>query len=317
HTATHILHWALRKVFGAHVKQAGSLVEDDRLRFDFTHFEAMDTKQIKKVEDLVNEKILQALPVKAFTTTIDYAKEIQAIAFFNEKYGEFVRVVEAGDFSKELCGGTHVTNTAFINLFKINSEGSVGANLRRIEAFTGGRLFKRFREEEEIVKGASEVLKVAPAGLGKKIAGLNKDMVKLKKELSKAKKGGSAEQIEEIAASSKKINGFNVLTYRLDDSDIETLREYADILRNKLGNSAIMLASKKDNKALVLAAVSKEAVNKGFDAGAWLKEILPIIKGGGGGKANLAQAGGKEPEQIPKALDKALEFADNWASTRA
>jgi len=317
HTATHILHWALRKVFGAHVKQAGSLVEDDRLRFDFTHFEAMDTKQIKKVEDLVNEKILQALPVKAFTTTIDYAKEIQAIAFFNEKYGEFVRVVEAGDFSKELCGGTHVTNTAFINLFKINSEGSVGANLRRIEAFTGGRLFKRFREEEEIVKGASEVLKVAPAGLGKKIASLNKDMVKLKKELSKAKKGGSAEQIEEIAASSKKINGFNVLTYRLDDSDIETLREYADILRNKLGNSAIMLASKKDNKALVLAAVSKEAVNKGFDAGAWLKEILPIIKGGGGGKANLAQAGGKEPEQIPKALDKALEFADNWASTRA
>lgn len=313
HTATHLLHWALRSLFGTHIKQGGSLVEEDRLRFDFTHFEALTDKQIKQVEDLVNEKILSTVPVRSFTTTIDFAKEIQAIAFFGEKYGEFVRVVEAGDFSKELCGGTHVSNTALINLFKIASEGSVGANLRRIEAFTGAKLFKQLREDEEIIKSASASLKVTTTALIPKIESVNKEVGVLRKELEKAKKGGTSKEIEKMSALATKVNGLSVVAHKIENADIATLRNYADNLRNKLPNSTVMLASQKDGKVLILAAASKKVVDQGFDANAWLKEVLPLIKGSGGGKPQLAQAGGTKPDAIPKALDKALEYVKTWS----
>jgi len=317
HTATHLLHWALRSVFGTHVKQAGSLVEEDRLRFDFTHFEPLTEAQIRKVEDMVNARILESAPVKAYTTTIDYAKEISAIAFFGEKYGDFVRVVEAGDFSKELCGGTHVINTAFINLFKIVSEGSIGANLRRIEAYTGAKLLKLLHDDEQTIKEASAAVKATPAALVSKVRALSKEIAGLSKELAKARKGSVKEQIELVAASAKSFNGLTVIAYSLDKADISTLRDYSDVLRDKLGNSAVMLASAQDDKALVVASASKEAVSKGFDANDWLKAVLPLIKGSGGGKQALAQAGGKEAGAIPEALEKAVEYVEEWSRSNA
>jgi len=317
HTATHLLHWALRSVFGTHVKQAGSLVEEDRLRFDFTHFEPLTAAQIKKVEDMVNGRILESAPVKAYTTTLNYAKEISAVAFFGEKYGDFVRVVEAGDFSKELCGGTHVINTAFINLFKIASEGSIGANIRRIEAYTGARLLKLLHEDEKMIKEAAAAIKVAPAALVSKVSALSKEVANLNKELAKARKGSVKEQIETVAASAKSFNGLSVVAYSLDKADISTLRDYSDVLRDKLGNSAVMLASAQDDKALVVASASKEAISKGFNANDWLKAVLPLIKGSGGGKANLAQAGGKEVQAIPAALKKAVEYIEEWSRSNA
>ncbi len=313
HTATHILHWALRQLLGTHVKQAGSFVEDDRLRFDFTHFEALTQTQLQEIEGMVNQKILDALPVKAYETTIDYAKETGAIAFFNEKYGDFVRIVEAGDFSKELCGGTHVSNTAFINLFKIKSEASVGANLRRIEAFTGSKILQALNKNEQLIADLSASLKVNPQALTQKTDSLLRENQQLKKDIEKAKKGTAHDELEKIASSAQALNGLKVLTFAIEDADMQTLRDYADNLRKKLGKSAVMLASSKDGKAMVLAAASKEAVDSGFDASAWLKEVLPIVDGSGGGKAQLAQAGGKKPEKISEALEKALDYVKQRA----
>ncbi|TET53941.1 MAG: alanine--tRNA ligase, partial [Actinobacteria bacterium] len=313
HTATHILHWALRSLLGTHVKQAGSLVESDRLRFDFTHFEALTKEQITSIEDMVNEKILASYPVRAYTTTLEYAREIQAMAFFGEKYSDFVRVVESGDFSKELCGGTHVSNTSFVNLFWIKREGSVGSSVRRIEAVTGALLFDRLRDDEKSFDGISKTLGVPRSDVLLKIAKNTEEYDDVKKILAKKTKDSVKEEIEKLASEAKSLNGLSVVTRMIEGAQVSVLRDYSDLLRQKLGNSVVMLGSDAGGGALLLASASKEAESKGFNANKWLKKVQPLINGSGGGNAHLAQAGGKNPEKINKALEKALDYASKWA----
>lgn len=307
HTATHILQWSLRNVLGEHVKQSGSLVEPDRLRFDFSHFKALTSKEIEKVERLVNQRILATLPVRCYVTTIDYAKEVGAVALFGEKYGKFVRVVEAGDFSKELCGGTHIDNTSQINLFRISHEGSIGANLRRIEAVTGERVYEILKEYEKQIKQISNTVKAEPQKVAAKVENI---VIKLKEKENKSKK-----IIKEYKAPVKliDINNIKYAYSKSKDMPAKELRKMSDHLRNKYGTSAIFLATEADGKAILLTAASKDLVDKGFHAGDWMKEIAPVIEGRGGGKPNLAQAGGKNPKKIDKAAEKALDYLKNWA----
>ncbi len=310
HTATHILHWALRQVLGDHVKQAGSYVADNRLRFDFTHFEAMTADQIAEVERLANQKIMENHPVHAYETSLAKAREAGVMALFGEKYGEVVRVLDIEGFSQELCGGTHVSATSEIGLVKITTETSVGANLRRIEAVTSFDALAYLNRMEAELKEAAEALRVPLFDVSERSAANVKTLKELQTKLKRGRETVADDGITkliETAADAKA--GYPVIIGRVGEADAGQMRNAWDVLRARLGKpGAAVLAGDKDGKPILLAAGTPEAIDAGFDAGAIIKAISGNIKGGGGGKPAMAQAGGKDASGIDAALDAAREM---------
>lgn len=308
HTCTHLLHAALRSVLGSHINQAGSYVGPDRLRFDFTHFEAMTSEELAQVEKLANEQIMLALPTNIYETSLSSAREAGVTALFGEKYGETVRVVEAGVFSKELCGGCHVSNTSEIGLVKIVSESSVGANTRRIEALTSFDALDYLNGFEVPMKELSSKLRTPVQDVVARVESTLAQVKELTSELKKAKTSSNdifPESLDEYIVDA----GFPVFVYRKDGLDAGGMRNFWDIVRARLDNGgACVLASDNEGTPLLLAAGSDEAVQAGFNAGAVIKAIASNIKGGGGGKPSMAQAGGKDVA----GLDAALEAARNY-----
>ncbi|HEX9093999.1 MAG TPA: alanine--tRNA ligase [Coriobacteriia bacterium] len=305
HTATHILQWALRLVLGEHVKQSGSHVGPDRLRFDFTHFESLTAEQLGKIERMVNAKVMEDHPVRAYETSLVSAREAGVTALFGEKYGDIVRVLEVGNFSKELCGGTHIARTTEIGLLKIVSEGSVGANLRRIEALTSFDALEAVRGEEAVLADAAAVLRCRPAEVGEKVTGLAKRLKETEKTLAAARKGGLTQGDHDLITVALAA-GYPVTTGKVEGIEASELREMADRGRGAAG--AVVLASVVEGRVLLLASGTDEAVAKGFDAGAVIREIAPLVGGRGGGKPQMAQAGGSDPAGTDDALDAARKF---------
>ncbi len=308
HTATHLLHKALKEIIGNHVEQAGSLVTPEKLRFDFTHFEAVSKEELAKIENLVNEQIFEALDVDINNMTIDEAKKAGATALFGEKYGETVRVVKVGDYSMELCGGTHVLNSSEIGMFKILSESGVAAGVRRIEAITGKEVYKYISETDDRLKGISKALKSNINDIEIKIDTINDEVKKLQKENEMLKNKLASGSMDEILQSSKEINGINVIAYKISNLDMDSLRNLGDKLKDKLESCLVVLASDKDGKVNLVSMASEDAIKKGVHAGKVIKEVAKITGGGGGGRPNMAQAGGKDPSQIDKALSRVYEL---------
>ncbi len=304
HTATHLLHWALRLVLGEHVRQSGSFVAPERLRFDFTHFEAMTVEQLDKVERLVNAKIMEDHAVRAYETSLASAREMGVTALFGEKYGEFVRVLEIGNFSKELCGGTHVGRTTEIGLLKIVSEGSVGSSLRRIEAVTSFDALDAFRAEEAVLVEAADALKCRPAEVAEKVGAALRRLHDTERALADTRARAHAAAGADVLSTVEAAGGYTIgLGVVPDVASADELRQWADSLRSTY--PAVVLAAESAGRALLLAAGSPDAVKAGFNAGAVIKAMAPHVGGGGGGRPNMAQAGGKDPSGIPAALDAA------------
>ncbi len=309
HSATHLLQKALRTVLGEHVEQAGSLVTPDRLRFDFTHFSAMTADELKKVEDLVNQEIREDLPVVTQEMSLDEAKKTGAMALFGEKYGEKVRVVKMGDFSTELCGGTHVSNTGTIHAFKIISEAGIAAGVRRIEALTGEGLMAHYQKAEDSLYEAAKTAKTTPAELAAKIASMMEELKALHSENEKLKSKLANEALGDVMNHAREIDGVKVLAAQVNDVDMNGLRSLGDQLKEKLGESVIVLASVMDGKVSLMATATENAQKKGAHAGNLIKAIAGLVGGGGGGRPNMAQAGGKNPAGVEAALEKAYETA--------
>lgn len=307
HTATHLLQWALRLVLGEHVKQAGSLVAPDRFRFDYSHYEGMTDEQLAKVERLVNSKIAENHPVRAYVTTLDFARESGATALFGEKYGEYVRLVEVGNFSKELCGGTHVGRTSEIGLLKIQSDSSVGASLRRIEAVTSWSAYERVEEEERLLAEAAGAAKTRPADLPARVRTLSDELREAQRALEAEKrKIGTTKHEDALEEAATSPNGWHVLVLRVDDLDKDSLGHRADELKRRLGEPAVVvLGTVHENRPGVVVSASGQAVEQGFDATALSAAIGPLVGGGGGGRPDFARIGGKNAAGLDEALARA------------
>ena len=307
HSATHLLQKALQMVLGNHVKQAGSYVDAERLRFDYTHYTALTDEEIAKVEKLVNDQISIALPVVTEVMTLDEAKKSGAMALFGEKYGESVRVVKMGDFSTELCGGTHVANTSSIATFKIVSETGIASGVRRIEALTGEGVFKYYKELQEKLAKVAKAAKAEPANLIKKIESMQEEIKALQSENQKLKDKAAKDALGNVMDQVTEVNGVKVLATKVADVDMNGLRTLGDELKGKIGEGVVVLASAMDGKVSLLAMATDEAMKKGAHAGNLIKEIASIVGGGGGGRPNMAQAGGKNPAGIDDAIAKVSE----------
>ncbi len=305
HTATHLLHNALRWLLGEQVRQAGSYVGPDKLRFDFTHGSALSEEELIRIEDIVNRKIIENHQVKAFTTSRDYARDMGAIALFDEKYGDFVRVIEVGDFSRELCGGTHVTRTAQIGVFKIISESSVGANLRRIEAITSKAAIDQLRERDRLLEALAQDLRTEPAKLPEAVAALRQELEQLQEAEEQRKRERLAGAGRELAASAEDCDGVKALALAVEVSEPDELLELADRLREEMGPSALLLAADTGGKVALLATATDEAVERGARAGDLIREVAPLVGGKGGGRPTMARGGGPDPSAIPTAIDHA------------
>ena len=310
HSATHLLQKALRKVLGDHVEQAGSYVDAGRLRFDFTHFSAMTPDEIKKVEELVNQEIQASLPVVTQVMTLEEAKKTGAMALFGEKYGDKVRVVRMGDFSTELCGGTHVPNTGTIAYFKIISEAGIAAGVRRIEALTSEGLMKHYQEVEEELQEAARTAKTTPYALTSKIQSLLEEIKTLHSENEKLKSKLANDSLGDVMSQVKEVNGLKVLAAKVTGVDMNGMRNLGDQLKDKLGEGVIVLACEQDGKVNLMATATDSAQKKGAHAGNLIKAIAGLVGGGGGGRPNMAQAGGKNPAGIDDALKKAVETVE-------
>ena len=308
HSATHLLQKALRTVLGSHVEQAGSYVDAGRLRFDFSHFSAMTQEELDKVEKIVNEEIAAHLPVQTSVMTLDEAKKTGAMALFGEKYGDSVRVVQMGDFSTELCGGTHVANTGDIAVFKILSENGVAAGVRRIEAITGTGVFAYYKEVEEKLAEAARIVKATPANLAEKLTHLMAEVKQLSSENESLKSKAARESLGNVMDQVKEVRGVRLLAAKADNVDMNGLRELGDQLKEKLGEGVVVLASEKDGKVNLVAMATEEAMAKGAHAGNLIKGIAALVGGGGGGRPNMAQAGGKNPAGIPQAIVEVEKF---------
>ena len=308
HSATHLLQHALREVLGSHVEQAGSLNNAGRLRFDFTHFAAMSAEEIKKTEEIVNRNIRAALPVVTEVLPLEEARKRGAMALFGEKYGETVRVVTMGE-SVEFCGGTHVKNTSDIMSFKILSESGIAAGVRRIEAITGDNVLAYYRRTEEELQSAASLLKTNTAGLLHRIETLLSENRALQSENESLKGQLAKNAASDILQKVQDVNGIKVLCAKIDNVDGNELRNLSDDLRGKLGDCLILLASGKDGRVSLIAAASDGAVSRGAHAGNLIKAIGGLVGGGGGGRPNFAQAGGKNPAGIDLAVEKAAEIA--------
>ena len=310
HSATHLLQKALRTVLGDHVEQAGSYVDAGRLRFDFTHFSAMTPEELKRTEDLVNQEIQASLPVITQVMSLEEAKKTGAMALFGEKYGEKVRVVKMGDFSTELCGGTHVENTSSIASFKIISEAGIAAGVRRIEALTSQGLIRHYEEVERELSEAAKAAKATPASLTAKIESLLAEIKALSSENEKLKSRLANEAVGDVADQVKEVNGVKVLAVQVEGVDMNGLRNLGDQMKEKLGDGVVVIASVVDGKVNLMASATESAQKKGAHAGNLIKAIAGLVGGGGGGRPGMAQAGGKNPAGIPEALKKALETVD-------
>ncbi len=305
HSATHLLQKALRTVLGTHVEQAGSFVNGDRLRFDFSHFAAMTNEELEKAEAIVNEKIAENLAVVTKEMSIEEAKKTGAMALFGEKYGETVRVVSMGDFSVELCGGTHVGSTGAIRVFKILSESGVAAGVRRIEAITGDSVFAYYREMEESVKKSAALLKTTPVTVNDKIESVLAEVKSLQNEISALKSKAASEAAGDVMDQMEEVNGVKLLAVSIADVDMNGLRDLGDQLKGKMGDGVIVLASEQDGRVNLMAMATDAAMAKGAHAGNLIKAIAGKVGGGGGGRPGMAQAGGKNPAGIKDALAEA------------
>ena len=303
HSATHLLQKALREVLGTHVEQSGSYQDAGRTRFDFSHFKAMTPEEIKAVERLVNDKIAESLPVDTKVMSIEDAKKSGAMALFGEKYGDEVRVVGMGEFSKEFCGGTHVKNTGMIGQFKIISESGVAAGIRRIEAITGHNVIKYYENLEHTIAEAAKMLKASPDKLVEKAKHLMEEMKALQSENESLKNKAAKEALGDVMDKVVEIGGVKVLSVEIPDTDGNELRNLGDELKNKLGEGLIFLASAKDGKVNLVAMATDGAVKAGVHAGNLIKAVAPIVGGGGGGRPNMAQAGGKLPDKTGQAVE--------------
>ncbi len=303
HTATHLLHYTLRKVLGKHVKQSGSLVARDRLRFDFTHFKAVSRRRLDRIEEAVNELIRKNLKVKAEHLKMEEAKKRGAIALFGEKYGRKVRMISAGDYSKELCGGTHLDYTGEIGLFRIISESSIAGGIRRIEAVTGRAAYKDLKKDEEIIADIATALKTSKRDVVKAARDAASKIKNLEKEVSNLKSGRAAVNIDNLTKDSQEIDGVKVLSARMENMDIPTLRATADSIRKKIGSSVIVLGSEADAKVALVCAVTKDVVDRGIDAKDVINKVSQIVGGSGGGRPDFAQAGGKDVNRLGEAIN--------------
>lgn len=310
HSATHLLHKALRMVLGNHVEQAGSLVNDDRLRFDFTHFSAMTDEELKRVEEIVNEQIQNGLPVKVENLPIEEARKTGAAALFGEKYGDIVRVVSMGDFSVEFCGGTHVANTGSITAFKILSETGVAAGVRRIEALTAKGLMEYYSGLEQKLMETAKLMKTTPDSITEKTAHLLAENKALRGEIESLKSKLAKDAAKDIMDQVTEIKGVKLLAAKIENVDMNGLRELGDQLKEKLKEGVIVLASAADGKVSLMAMATKEAMDRGAHAGNLIKAAAALVGGGGGGRPNMAQAGGKNPDGIEAALAKATEILE-------
>ena len=305
HSATHLLQKALKTVLGEHVEQAGSYVDADRLRFDFTHFQAMTKEEIEKVENLVNEQIATGLDVITKEMSLDEAKETGAMALFGEKYGEKVRVVSMGDYSIELCGGTHVSNTNAISSFKIISESGVAAGVRRIEALTSTGLMKHYKESENVLNQAAKLAKSEPVALVEKIQALYDEIKELSKENEKLKAKLANEAVGDVLSQVVEVKGVKLLATHVEGVGMNELRNLGDQLKEKMGGGVVVIVSTQDGKANVIVMADEDAISKGAHAGNMIKEIAKLVGGGGGGRPNMAQAGGKNPAGAKDAVEAA------------
>ena len=309
HSATHLLQKALKTVLGDHVEQKGSFVSEGRLRFDFSHNNAMSAEEIAEVEKIVNAKIEEGIAVETKVMTIDEAKKTGAMALFGEKYGETVRVVMMSDFSREFCGGTHVSNTSSIGLFKIVSEAGISSGVRRIEALTGEGAINYYKElEAEIIK-ASAVAKSEPSKLADKIESLLAEIKALTSENKKLKDKIAKDAAGDALSGAVKVGDTSILSLALSGADVASMRNLGDDYKAKLGNSVIIMASDADGKVSLLVMASDDAVASGIHAGNIIKKIAPVVGGGGGGRPNMAQAGGKDASKIDEALKLGVEEA--------
>lgn len=311
HSATHLLQKALKTVLGNHVEQKGSLVTPDRLRFDFVHFQSMTAEEITQVEDLVNNEIQAGLPVCTEVMGLDDAKKSGAMALFGEKYDQDVRVVSMGDFSRELCGGTHVKNTAEIQAFKIVSESGIAAGVRRIEALTGKGVFAYYRNMEQTLNELSKLFKTTPAELLGRAQHMTAEIRALGSELDSLKSKLAKDSLGDVMDQVKEIGGVKVLAAAISDVDMNGLRELGDQLKDKLQEGVVVLASTMGEKVNLISMATEEAMKKGAHAGNLIKEVASIVGGGGGGRPNMAQAGGKDPSRVKEAVEKAYQVAES------
>ena len=311
HSATHLLQQALRQVLGTHVEQAGSSVNEYRLRFDFTHFSAMTKEELKKVENIVNQQIMNCLPVKAENMPIEEAKKTGAAALFGEKYGDIVRVVSMGDFSKEFCGGTHVDNTGVITAFKIISETGVAAGVRRIEALTSKGLLRYYDELEEKLERSAKLLKTTPDKVEERLSHMISENKELHSQVESLKSQLAKESMGDVTDQVTEVKGMKLLAAKAPGADMNGLRDLGDQLKEKLGEGVVVLASDAGGKVNLMATATDGAVKAGAHAGNLIKAIASCVGGGGGGRPNMAQAGGKNPAGIDEALEKAKEVLEN------
>ena len=314
HTATHLLQSSLKQVLGNHIKQAGSYVAPDRLRFDFSHFNAMTDEEIHKVEEMVNRKIWESIPVTSEVKNMDDAISDGAIAFFDEKYEDSVRVITVDDFSKELCGGTHVLNTGSIGVFKVLKEASPGAGMRRIEALTLKGVLDRYNSNDAVMSELMEELNVTEKDVVAKLKDLIKKNKALEKEKEKLKKSSLSTGTDSIFENAQEVNGVKIFHHLFDDAGPDQMRDLSDSIRSKEQCSLVAFGSNGNGKPLLMCAATKKAVEKGIDCGKIIKDTSGIIGGGGGGRKDMAQAGGKNPDMLRKALEEAVKIASDMVS---
>jgi len=301
HTATHLLHAALRNLVGFHVKQAGSLVAPERLRFDFTHYAALSSEEVSEIENMVNAVVMENSSVTTAVKDLDAAVAEGAMALFGEKYGEKVRVVSVDNFSKELCGGTHVSRTGDIGLFKVVSESGIAAGVRRIEAVTGPNLLSKFREDEQLISQLEEISRGKRTELPVLLEKYQTHLKALEKELDDLKYRLAKSSIDKLLQSALTIKDVKVLTGVVDDLDKSSLRNLADELKSKLERGVVVLAT-SDGDRVSLVATMTSNLNPKLHAGKLVKEISSLVGGSGGGRPDMAEAGGKEPKKLPEAL---------------
>ncbi len=310
HSATHLMHAALRQVLGDHVQQKGSLVDSDKLRFDFSHYQPLSGDEIEQIEILVNDQIRMNLPTSAELMDMDTAKATGAMALFGEKYGETVRVLKIGSESVELCGGTHVQRTGDIGLFKIIVETGIAAGVRRIEALTGDKAIRRFIETENKLDAAAQALKASREDLVSRVEQLYADNRKKEKELTTYRAGVTLKRGGDLATQAVDVKGIKVLATSIDGANIKTLRETVDQLKNKLGSAAVVLASSENGKVSIIAGVTKPETDR-IRAGDLVNVVAELCGGKGGGRADMAQAGGNLPDKLPEALDAVIPWVES------
>lgn len=311
HSVTHLLHASLREVLGDHVNQSGSEVLDTGMRFDFTHFEPISEENLEEIERKVNEKIFEALPVETTITDLPTAQGMGAIGLFEEKYQDEVRVVKMGDYSMELCGGTHVFNTAQISMFKILSEGGISSGVRRIFAITGPEIYKEYNKVLDQRQTALNILKVNKDSYIDKLKNYMEETKTLNKKLEEYEKDKALSNVDELIKNAKQVGDLNVVIKRFKDIDVDSLRTLADAVRDKLDNSVIVFATENEGKINLLTAVSKNAITNTMQAGKIVKEVAKIVGGGGGGRPDMAMAGGKDATKIDEALRQVEDIVKN------